>query len=62
VDTRANGRDVGRYWLSGYSSGLAGDSGRLSSDGGVSRGHASYDTERVGLGEVGSLGSRVDGG
>ena len=62
VDTRANGRDVSRYWLSGDSSGLAGDSVRLSSDGSVSRGHASYDTERVDLGEVGSLGGRVDGG
>jgi hypothetical protein len=61
VDTRANGGDVSGYWLSGNSSGLAGYGSGLSSDGGISSGHASNDTERVGLGEVGGLGSRVDG-
>lgn len=62
MDTRANSRDVSGYWLSGDGSGLASDGVGLSSNGGISRRHASYDTERVGLREVGGLGSRVDGG
>lgn len=61
VDTRADGGDVSRYWLGGNGSRLAGYGIGLSSDGGISSGHASNDTERVGLGEVGGLGSRVDG-
>jgi hypothetical protein len=62
VNTRANSRDVSRYRLSGNGSGLAGDGVGLSGNGGISRRHTSYDTERVGLREVGGLGSRVDGG
>jgi len=61
VDTRADSGDVSGYWLGGNGSGLAGYGIGLSSDGSISSGHASDDTERVGLGEVGGLGSRVDG-
>jgi hypothetical protein len=62
VDTRANSGDVSGCGLSGNNSGLGGYGIGLSGDGGISRGHASNDTERVGLGEVGGLGGRVDGG
>jgi len=61
VDTRADSRDVSGYWLGGNGGRLAGHGIGLSSDGGISSGHTSNDTERVGLGEVGGLGSRVDG-
>ena len=61
VDTRADSGDVSGYWLGGNGSGLAGYGIGLSSDGSISSGHASNDTQRVGLGEVGGLGSRVDG-
>jgi hypothetical protein len=62
VDTRADSGDISGCGLSSNDSGLGGYGIGLSSDGGISRGHASNDTERVGLGEEGGLRGRVDGG
>lgn len=59
VDARADGRDVSRDRLRGDESRLVGDGVGLLSNGAVNRRHASHDTQRVGLGEEGSLGSRV---
>ena len=62
VDTGANSGNVSGRWLSSDDSRLRSDNGGLGADVGGSGGHASYDTERVGHGEVAGLGSRVDGG
>lgn len=61
VDTRADSRDVSRERLRSDDSRLVGDSVGLLSNGAVNSRHASHDTQRVGLGEVGGLGSRVHG-
>lgn len=60
VDTGADGGDVSGRRLGSDDGRLRGDDGGLGADVGGSGGHASYDTERVGLGEVAGLGSRVD--
>jgi hypothetical protein len=62
VDTRADSRNVGGERLRSDNSRLVGDGSGLVGNGGVNRRHASDDTQGVGLGEVGSLGSRVLGG
>lgn len=59
VDARADGRDVSGDRLRGDNSRLVGNGVGLLGNGAVNGRHASHDTQRVGLGEVGSLGSRV---
>lgn len=61
VDTSADSRDVSGNGLRGDDSRLVGNGVGLLSNGAVNSGHASHDAQRVGLGEVGSLGSRVGG-
>jgi hypothetical protein len=68
VDTRADGGDVSGDRLSSDGCGLLSDGGRLGCDGcglggnrGIDCGHASHNTQRVSLGEVGGLRSRIDG-
>lgn len=59
VDAGADSRNVGGDGLRGDNSRLVSDGVGLLSNGAVNSRHASHDTQRVGLGEVGSLGSRV---